>query len=65
MSCPKPVSETPSPPAALGDEAEFCVLCSRKLGFSSLLHINSPVRQEGGAYYVEGGGQVCALCAVK
>jgi hypothetical protein len=71
------VQSTPIPPACptngivaaspekMFKNEESCVLCARKLGFSSLLHINAAVRNKDGAHYVEGGGQVCALCATK
>ncbi len=41
---------------------EYCTHCFKRLGFAKSLHIHSPQRYIGGAFYVEGSGQVCGEC---
>ncbi len=41
---------------------EFCVSCLKGVGFPARTHIDHPVRYASGAYYVEGGGQLCSPC---
>ncbi|KKU77925.1 MAG: hypothetical protein UY04_C0049G0003 [Parcubacteria group bacterium GW2011_GWA2_47_7] len=44
---------------------EFCTSCAKDMNFSSKLHVDHPARYVGGAYYVDGSGQICAACAAK
>lgn len=45
---------------------EFCVSCYAPMGFPwRTTGVEDPIRFKDGACYVEGGGQVCALCAQR
>lgn len=50
--------------AAKNGGPEFCVSCYLTLGYPALTtHIHDPKRWKDGAYYTEGCGQTCAICA--
>jgi hypothetical protein len=52
-------------PLPLRDSEETCSSCSTKLGFSSFLHINDPLRWKEKRMYIEGAGQLCGTCAER